>query len=72
VGTTVGELTQDHFPFLSWRFAMKTAPWHSIRQSDRNVYHNNTSCTEGNNIESKYRKPGSDGRPLCQHCARLS
>lgn len=49
----------------------KVAPWHSIRESDRNVYHNNTLCTEGNNIEEKYRKAGTDNRPLCNHCERL-
>ncbi len=27
---------------------MRKSPWHSIKQ---NVCHDNTSCTEGNNIE---------------------
>lgn len=49
----------------------KVSPWHSSRQSDRKVYHNDTRCTEGNNIESYYRTPGTGGRPLCEHCARL-
>jgi len=40
--------------------------------TDRKVYHNNTACTEGNNIKVKYKKPGTDGRPLCDHCARLN
>jgi hypothetical protein len=34
--------------------------------------HNNSSCTEGNNIESKNKRSGMGGYPLCQHCARLS
>lgn len=50
---------------------MKTSPWYSSKETDRRVYHDNTECTEGNNIENKYRRPGTDGRPLCQHCARL-
>jgi hypothetical protein len=37
----------------------------------RNVYHNQSGCTEGNNIESRYRVSGTGGLPLCQHCARL-
>lgn len=56
---------RDHSP---WRSLMRTNPWHSILQ---NVHHDNTSCTEGNNIEPQYRRPGSDGKPLCAHCARL-
>lgn len=50
---------------------MKTDPWHSAIESDRRVYHDNTSCTEGNNIESKNRRTGTGGRPRCEHCARL-
>jgi len=50
----------------------KTSPWHSTRESDRKVYHDNTSCTEGNNIESRYKRSGTDGRPKCAHCSRLS
>ena len=46
-----------------------TNPWHSIRQD---VHHNNTDCTEGNNIEPHYRRPGTGGKPLCRHCARLA
>lgn len=47
----------------------KVSPFHSEQQS---VHHNNSSCTEGNNIETKYRKAGTGGKPLCAHCARLS
>jgi hypothetical protein len=50
----------------------KVGPWHSNRESDRKVYHDNTSCTEGNNIEYKYRTTGTDGRPRCEHCNKLS
>jgi len=49
----------------------KTSPWHSSRNSDRKVYHDNTSCTEGNNIETRYRTAGTGGRPRCEHCNRL-
>ena len=50
---------------------MKVSPWHSSRVSDPNVYHDNTLCTEGNNIEDKYREAGTDNRPRCKHCSKL-
>lgn len=46
----------------------KTAAFHSIKQT---VHHNNTSCTEGNNIETVNKRSGTGGKPLCSHCARL-
>ncbi len=51
---------------------MKVSPWHSIKATDPKVYHNNDKCTEGNNIESKNRREGTGGRPLCKHCDRIS
>jgi hypothetical protein len=48
---------------------MRTSPWHSIKQ---NRHHNNTRCTEGNNIEPQYRREGTGGKPLCTHCHRLN
>ena len=50
---------------------MKVQPFHSKRESDRKVYHDDTRCTEGNNIESYNRVPGTGGRPKCEHCKRL-
>jgi hypothetical protein len=50
---------------------MKTQPFHSIKPSHHPVYHDNTSCTEGDNIEPQYKRPGTGGRPKCHHCARL-
>ena len=49
----------------------KVSPWHSVRESDRKVYHDNDACTEGNNIEQKYRRPGTDSRRRCEHCETL-
>lgn len=46
----------------------KTTAFHSIKQT---VHHNNTSCTEGNNIETENKRTGTGGKPLCSHCARL-
>lgn len=45
------------------------SPWHSANEA---VHHNNTECTEGNNIESRNRKAGTGGKPLCAHCERLA
>jgi competence protein ComGC len=50
----------------------KVSPFHSKLPSDGAVYHNNSKCTEGNNIEKKNRVSGTGGRPLCSHCARLT
>lgn len=49
----------------------KVAPFHSKKPAAKNVYHDDTQCTEGNNIESYYKTPGTDGRPKCEHCKRL-
>ena len=46
----------------------KVAAFHSIKQS---VYHDNSKCTEGNNIEPENKKAGTGGKSKCAHCARL-
>ena len=51
---------------------MRVSPFHSVKPSARPVYHNNNRCTEGNNIESFYRREGTDNRRLCEHCDRLN
>ena len=48
---------------------MKAAPWHSIKAD---VYHNNTDCNTGNNIESENRRSGTGGKSLCAECSRLN
>ncbi len=50
----------------------QVAPFHSAKPNANNVHHNNSACTEGNNIERQYLRSGTGGRPLCQHCARLA
>jgi len=49
----------------------KVAAFHSVKPSDPKVYHDNDSCTEGNNIEKANKRTGTDNRPKCSHCARL-
>jgi hypothetical protein len=50
----------------------KKTPWHSKRPDDRKVYHDETQCTEGNNIEERNRVSGTGGLPKCDHCRRIS
>jgi hypothetical protein len=47
----------------------KTAAWYSVKQS---VYHNNSRCNTGNNIELGDLRQGTGGRPLCQECYSLN
>jgi hypothetical protein len=53
-------------------FMAKVSPWHSKLENDPRVYHNNTDCNTGNNIEDENRVEGTGGRPLCKECAGLS
>lgn len=47
----------------------KVKPFHSSKQRD--VYHDRSECTEGNNIEARYRVQGTGGLPKCKKCANL-
>lgn len=47
----------------------KTSPWHSVKSA---VHHNNTACTEGNNIEHENPRSGTGGKPLCNKCTDLN
>jgi len=49
----------------------RVSAFHS-KLSGTSVHHNNSKCTEGNNIESVNRKPGTGNLPLCDHCKRLN
>ena len=49
---------------------VKVSPWYSSKT--KKVYHYNTNCPEGNNIEPKYRKQGTGGLQKCNHCKRLN
>lgn len=46
----------------------KTSPWHSVKQS---VYHDNTNCNTGNNIEKENLRQGTGGKPKCKECSDL-
>ena len=49
---------------------MKVAAYHSAKPGIR-VHHNESNCTEGNNIETYNRQGGTGGLPLCSHCQRM-
>lgn len=46
--------------------------FHSVKENAPNVYHDNSKCTEGNNIEKQHLRQGTGGRPRCQHCNQLA
>ncbi|HMJ75791.1 MAG TPA: hypothetical protein VK507_07455 [Iamia sp.] len=48
----------------------KVNPFHS-KLPGTTKYHDNNSCTEGNNIETKNRVSGKGGLAQCDHCSRL-
>ncbi len=47
----------------------RTNAWHSVK---RDRHHNNTNCTEGNNIEREYLRSGTGNKPLCRRCTELN
>ena len=48
----------------------KVAPIYSKKKKD--VYHNNSLCTERNHIERENIAQGTGNLPLCQHCKELN
>jgi hypothetical protein len=49
----------------------RIAPWYSVRQQDKNVYHDDDQCPIGKEIDLRYRKPGHRCRMRCRACAKL-
>jgi hypothetical protein len=68
--TISGRSASREFSHSNGKDPMKTSAWHSIRPGET-VHHDNTACTEGNNIETHYRRSGTGGKPLCDHCKKL-
>ncbi len=46
----------------------KKNPWNA---SESDVYHNNTECNTGNNIEKENLESGNGGKRLCKECKKL-
>ncbi len=47
----------------------KVAPFHS--KLDTEVYHDQSGCTLGDNIENSNKVSGTGGRRRCSECVRL-
>ena len=45
------------------------AAFHSEKTA---VHHDQSTCTEGNNIEAANKKSGTGGKPKCDHCKRIA
>lgn len=48
---------------------MRVSPWHSVKPYAPQVYHDETQCNTGNNIEAENRRSGTGNRPRCDECA---
>lgn len=51
---------------------MRVSPWHSVKPYAPQVYHDETQCNTGNNIEAENRRSGTGNRPRCNECASHS
>ena len=47
----------------------RVKPWYSTKS---NVYHNNTRCKTGNNIEKISLKKGKGNNRICEECKKLN
>jgi hypothetical protein len=45
----------------------KKSPWHSVKQD---IYHDNTNCNTGNNIEKENLRQGTGGKKHCSECTK--
>lgn len=48
------------------------APYHSISPEDRHVYHDKSNGSEVERILPQNRRPGTDRRPRCLECPKVS
>jgi hypothetical protein len=55
----------------SGRSVMKVPAFHS-KLPGTSKHHDESTCTEGDNIESYNRASGTGGLPKCDHCKRIS
>jgi hypothetical protein len=50
---------------------IRVPAYHSIAPNDPKRHHVFSDCTEGNNIEPRNKRPGTNGYPMCDHCRRM-
>jgi len=49
------------------------SPFHTIKPGEPHVYHNNSGCRDGKDIEYPHWRGGEGtGRSLCKECERLN
>lgn len=51
--------------------AIPTSPYHSIDESDPDVYHDYEDCPNGQQIPPENRRVGKNGWPRCGSCERM-
>ena len=49
-----------------------SAPYYSISPEDRKVYHDKTKCPDGERIKPANKRQGTDNRPKCKECDKVS
>lgn len=50
----------------------RVSPFHSVKPVSNPVYHDNSACYDGNNIEPYYHRYGTGNRRRCATCDRLA
>lgn len=50
---------------------MRVSAYHSINATDPDVHHVFDNCPSGQQIPARNRRQGTNGWPLCGHCARM-
>jgi hypothetical protein len=50
---------------------MRVSAYHSINETDPDVHHVHDDCPSGQQIPSFNRRNGTNGWPLCKHCADM-
>ena len=52
---------------------MPTVPaYHSASPEDREVYHDKSNCPDGERILQQNWRAGTDSRPYCKECPKVS
>jgi len=54
------------------RMSASDERWHSIREIDPKVYHDDPTCPDGATVELTHRREGTAGRRKCDQCRQES
>jgi hypothetical protein len=60
-----------------WRTAaaggssVKVSAYYSISPEDRQVYHDQSKCPDGERILAQNKRSGTDNRPYCKECPKV-